>query len=530
TTLIAYSAVYMINIFSLQLNTSTPATRPELIVSTVDQEPFISRRVTSSGEEYAGFLVDLLDAIAEKAGFTYRFIQASDGTTGYNRQAGWTGVIGDVLSGRADIGGAALTVTPEREEYIDFTKPYMSNSVNLLVHKPTWADLGLGYLVRPVSNDYWALFLVVLFLIGLVFFVIGTLSPYEWGNVAADRDPRGAKNSFTLRNSYLFALSTLTWQGFREAPHSISGRIMAAFWWMFVLFTLIAYTANLTVYMLSRPEQLPEMPFRTYEDLLESNIGIGAINFGSTESLLRKSPNPTLKRLWEKMNSKNSWIDSYSEGIHRVKTSNGNFAIFLETSTAEYVARRNCELMIYGESLFPSALAFGLRRGSPLKNKINKAIEELRENNFLESLKEQYWRFSGECVNIDGRQFVQTENCVHSQGGILSSLPIYPITLKDMSVAILLLFLGFIAAMIFLVIEVLHYAVTKQGKKIEKPKILKNPPKIFRPKPKAAKAEPAEAEGEAGPSSDGLESVPLEDAGEEPGPSADEGEKVQVLF
>lgn len=66
-----------------------------------------------------------------------------------------------------------------------------------------------------------------------------------------------------------------------------------------------------------------------------------------------------------------------------------------------------------------------------------------------------------------------------------------------------------------------------QGKKIEKPKILKNPPKIFKSKPKAAKAEPAEVEGEAGPSSDGLESVPLEDA-EEPGPSAEEGEKAQV--
>lgn len=57
---------------------------------------------------------------------------------------------------------------------------------------------------------------------------------------------------------------------------------------------------------------------------------------------------------------------------------------------------------------------------------------------------------------------------------------------------------------------------------------MKNPPKIFRPKTKAAKAEPTDVEeGEPGPSSDGLESVPLEEA-EEPGPSAEEGEKAQV--
>lgn len=67
-----------------------------------------------------------------------------------------------------------------------------------------------------------------------------------------------------------------------------------------------------------------------------------------------------------------------------------------------------------------------------------------------------------------------------------------------------------------------------QGKKIERPQILKHRPKIFRPKTKAAKAGPGEADqGEAGPSSDGLESVPL-DYTEEPGLSADEAEKAEA--
>uniref|UniRef100_A0A2C9KUT0 Ionotropic glutamate receptor C-terminal domain-containing protein n=1 Tax=Biomphalaria glabrata TaxID=6526 RepID=A0A2C9KUT0_BIOGL len=183
----------------------------------------------------------------------------------------------------------------------------------------------------------------------------------------------------------------------------------------------------------------------------------------------------------------------------------------METDSAEYYARKNCNLMIYGDTIFPSNLAFAVRKGSVWKGIFNTIIEDLKDNGYLEQLKDKYWRFSGDCTNIDGRKYVET-------GGHLSSLPIYPITLKDMAVAILLLFLGFIAAMIFLVIEIVHYAVTKKGKKIERPKILKNPPKIFRPKTKAAKAGPTDVElgEEAGPSSDGLESVPLEDA-EDPG-------------
>ncbi|GFO45037.1 O-acetyltransferase oata [Plakobranchus ocellatus] len=90
-----------------------------------------------------------------------------------------------------------------------------------------------------------------------------------------------------------------------------------------------------------------------------------------------------------------------------------------------------------------------------------------------------------------------------------------------MAVAILLFFLGMVVAFVFLAIEIVHYAVTKKGKKIEKPKILKNPPKIFRGRNKAAK--PAPEDPEAGPSSgDALESVPLEDAEEPATSSGDE--------
>ncbi|CAG5118883.1 unnamed protein product [Candidula unifasciata] len=491
-----------------------------LIISTVEQEPYITR---TPDDRYEGFLVELITEISKKAGFTFQFRQPAEKIHGFNTmQSGWTGVIGDVVAGRADIGGAALTVTSEREEVVDFTKPFLSNSVSLLVHKPTWNDLGLGYLVRPISSDYWIFILVVLFLVGIIFFIIGKFSPYEWGNVAAERDPRGAQNSFTLRNSYLFALSTITWQGYREAPHSISGRILAVAWWIFVLLTLIAYTANLTAYLLARPEQLPEMPFTTYEDLVESTtIRAGALNFGSTQNLLRKSRSDTLKSLWTKISAQNSWVNSYDEGVQRVVSSKGTFAMIMETASAEYAARRNCNLMLYGENLFPSSLAFAVRKGSVWKTIFNKAIDDLRENGRLDQLKDKYWRFKGECSNIDGRKYFKT-------GTHLSSLPIYPLTMKDMAVASIFFFVGVIVSLIFLVVEVIHYAVTKKGKKIERPQVLKHRPKIFRPKNKAAKAGPTDVEqGEAGPSSDGLESVPL-DYTEDQGLSADEGEKPEA--
>ncbi|XP_059179458.1 glutamate receptor 3-like isoform X2 [Physella acuta] len=498
---------------------ATTSDKPELIVSFKEEAPYFNRiAVGATEEQYTGFVVDLLREVARLADFNYKFRPVADGKYGAQQAHRWNGVIGEVVDGTAHIGAGALTVTSEREEVVDFTKPFMSNSVNLLVQKPSWTDLGLGYLVRPFSADYWIMLLVALLLIGIVFFIIGKFSPYEWGNVAADRDPRGAKNSFTLRNSYLFALSTITWQGFREAPHSLSGRIMAAFWWMFVLFSLIAYTANLTAFFLARPEQMPQLPFKTYEDLVaNSDLHVMALNFGSTQKLLYGSHSETLKRLWSKMNAENSFVSSYTEGVERVKKSKGKFVMMMESASAEYYARQNCDIMVYGDDLFPSSMGFVVQKNSVWRRKINEAMDKLNEQGFVQQLKDKYWRQGGECSGYDGRKYMD-------KAKYLSSMPIYPITLKDMAVAILLLFLGFIASMVFLVIEIIHYAVTKKGKKIERPKILKNPPKIFRPKTKAAKAGPTDVElgGEAGPSSDGLESVPLEDAEDLGATSGDE--------
>uniref|UniRef100_A0A0B7B4M7 Ionotropic glutamate receptor C-terminal domain-containing protein n=1 Tax=Arion vulgaris TaxID=1028688 RepID=A0A0B7B4M7_9EUPU len=491
---------------------------PQLTISILEQEPYVTR---TSGK-YEGFLVDLIQKISEKAGFTYKFVQPRESSFGHKDPDNWFGVIGDVVNKRADIGGAPLAVTAERAEAVDFTRPYLSNSVSLLVQKPSWSDLGLGYLVRPISSEYWIMILVILLLIGIVFFLIGKFSPYEWGNVAAERDARGARNSFTLRNSYLFALSTITWQGYREAPHSLSGRIMAVFWWLFVLLTLIAYTSNLTAYLLARPEQLPEMPFQTYDELVEStSIHIGILRYGTTQKNLLNSHSTTHRSLWTKINAQNSWVESYEEGVRRVESSNGNFVMLMESASAEYFARKNCSVFVYGENIFATSMAFAVQKDSAWKNIIGDIILDLKTTGFIDDLKDKYWRFAGKCSNIDGRKFFKT-------GSHLSSLPIYPLTLKDMAVASLLFFVGLIAALLFLIIEVVHYAVTKKGKKIERPQVLKHRPKIFRPKNKAAKAGPADPEqAEPGPSSDGLESVPL-DYQEDQGLSGEEGEKAEA--
>lgn len=482
---------------------ATKPSIPVFTVTTVEEEPYIMRELDpKGGARYVGFVKDMMDKLADMVGFTYNFKIADDGQYGQQTPSGqWTGMVGEVIDGKADIAAGALTVTIQREEDLDFTKPFLSTAVNLLVQKPQRLDLGLGYLVRPFSTDFWILLLVCIVIVGILFFLIGRFSPYEWIKVADDKDQRGAKNAFSLRNSYLFVLSSLTWQGFREPPRSISGRLLAAFWWIFVLFTIVAYTANLTAYLLARPEQMPLMPFKSYEDLVESNeIAVGALSFGATQDALRKSRDQTLQNLWNKMSQQNSWVGSYLEGVMRVKKSDGHFVLFAESTTAEYLARKNCDVMLYGDNIFHKSYGLAVQKGNALGPLLSKAILELRESGELELLRQRWWRFAGECSDIDGRKYTQ-------KGDSLSTLPIYPVTLRDMAVAILLLFLGMIASVVFLILELIYHTIATKGK-IEKPKMLDK--KIFRA-PKFTKGKSSKAKAATSPDPEVGVSEPLTD-------------------
>ena len=92
------------------------------------------------------------------------------------------------------------------------------------------------------------------------------------------------------------------------------------------------------------------------------------------------------------------------------------------------------------------------QKGSAIGSLLNKAMVEMRESGELEMLRQRWWRFSGECSDIDGRKFSQ-------KGDSLSSLPIYPVTLRDMAVAILILFLGIIVALVFLILELIYHTI-----------------------------------------------------------------------
>lgn len=73
--------------------------------------------------------------------------------------------------------------------------------------------------------------------------------------------------------------------------------------------------------------------------------------------------------MWEFMNSrKDVFVQSYEEGIEKVRTSKGKYAFLLESPANDYINEREpCDTMKVGRNLDAKGFGIATPLGSPLK-------------------------------------------------------------------------------------------------------------------------------------------------------------------
>jgi ABC-type amino acid transport substrate-binding protein len=123
----------------------------EVKVTTVTHRPFIMPNNLSSGERYEGFLVDMLKELSTMLGFTFTIHDNPDGKYGQNVGGTWNGMIGEMISGTADIALADMTITSKREEAVDFTHPFLNVGLGVLGYRGAAAPRSLQQLADDDS-------------------------------------------------------------------------------------------------------------------------------------------------------------------------------------------------------------------------------------------------------------------------------------------------------------------------------------------------------------------------------------------
>nr|XP_049597674.1 glutamate receptor 1 isoform X2 [Syngnathus scovelli] len=157
-------------------------------------------------DKYEGYCAELAAEIAKHVGFAYRLELVGDGKYGARDSVSkmWNGMVGELVYGvragrhsnrscwsygkrhscvdlqKADVAVAPLTITLVREQVIDFTKPFMSLGISIMIKKPTKSKPGVFSFLDPLAYEIWMCIVFAYIGVSVVLFLVSRFSPYEW--------------------------------------------------------------------------------------------------------------------------------------------------------------------------------------------------------------------------------------------------------------------------------------------------------------------------------------------------------------
>ncbi|XP_071499997.1 glutamate receptor 4-like [Diadema antillarum] len=390
-----------------------------IIVTTVLESPFVMmkhpKESYTGNDRYEGYCVDLLAQINEHHKFKFEIRARNDSKYGaMDANGNWDGMILELIKGDADIALAPLTINSDRERVIDFTKPYMSLGVSIMIKKPQNTRPSVFSFLHPLSYEIWLSIIFAYLGVSVVLFLVSRFSPDEWYTVEQgtlscapstegdiDRvEPRDKKeNNFGIQNSLWFSMGALMQQGCEVSPRCLSGRIVGGVWWFFTLIIISSYTANLAAFL---TVERMSSPINSAEDLVNrKDISYGIQRSGATEQFFSSSNTDIYQRMWQRINTTvpSPMTDSAEEGISRVRHSNGKYVFMLESTMNEYQNQQKpCDTMKVGSNLDSKSYGIGVtRERSLLRDELTLAILQLGEDGVLDTLKKKWWYDKGEC-------------------------------------------------------------------------------------------------------------------------------------
>ena len=271
----------------------------------------------------------------------------------------------------------AISITSEREQVVDFTKPYKQKKFNLLMRKPKKKSSIFQFL-WPLSTHVWLLTVSSMVVVGFLLYIMDRFSPNS------DNPDIGR---FTLKESIWFIYGSLVGVGTEMVPRTISGRLLSGAWWFVGLILVSSYTANLAAFLTVTKI---ETPIKSVADLArQTKIKYGTVKNTYAHSMFRSSQLDIFKKMWTSMHKihPDSMVDNFSVGIEKVK--NEDYAFIWDQPINEYIALHDCETITVGDPFDEKGYGIGVPIGAPYRDQITMVILSLGEEGFMTALKQK---------------------------------------------------------------------------------------------------------------------------------------------
>ncbi|XP_076129561.1 glutamate receptor ionotropic, NMDA 3A, partial [Alosa pseudoharengus] len=345
-----------------------------------------------------GYCIDLLEKLAEDLHFDFDLYIVGDGKYGAWKGGRWTGLVGDLLSGVADMAVTSFSINSARSRVIDFTSPFFSTSLGILVRsKDTAAPIGA--FMWPLHWSMWVGIFVALHITALF------LTLYEWKSPFG-MTPHGRNrlkvfsysSALNLCYAILFGRTVSS-----KTPKCWTGRFLMNLWAIFCLLVLSSYTANLAAVMVGE---------KTFEELSgvhdaklhhpSRGFRFGTVRESSAEDYMRKSF-PEMHEYMRRFNEPTT-----PDGVSTLKTDPPKLdAFIMDKALLDYEVSidADCKLLTVGKPFAIEGYGIGLPQNSPLTSNMSEFISRYKSDGYMDMLHDKWYKV----VPCGKRVFAVTE-------------------------------------------------------------------------------------------------------------------------
>ncbi|XP_074876685.1 glutamate receptor ionotropic, NMDA 3A isoform X1 [Buteo buteo] len=345
-----------------------------------------------------GYCIDLLEKLAEDMNFDFDLYIVGDGKYGAWKNGHWTGLVGDLLAGTAHMAVTSFSINTARSQVIDFTSPFFSTSLGILVRTRDTAA-PIGAFMWPLHWTMWLGIFVALHITAIF------LTLYEWKSPFG-MTPKGRNRnkvfSFSSALNVCYAILFGRTAAIKP-PKCWTGRFLMNLWAIFCLFCLSTYTANLAAVMVG--EKIYEELSGIHDPKLHhpsQGFRFGTVRESSAEDYVRQS----FPEMHEYMRRYN--VPATPDGVAYLKHDPEKLdAFIMDKALLDYEVSidADCKLLTVGKPFAIEGYGIGLPPNSPLTSNISELISQYKSHGFMDVLHDKWYKV----VPCGKRSFAVTE-------------------------------------------------------------------------------------------------------------------------
>lgn len=175
---------------------------------------------------YSGFSIELWDEVARRMGVQTEFVPLQTVQE----------VLDVVRFDAADVGIAGISITSEREQYVDFSQPMFNSGLKILISDQP-ANPGVSILLQLLTPS-------LLVIVAILVVVIILVGHFVW--IFERNNPAFHHTYFVGVGEGIWWAASSLLGGADKMPRSIAGRVGAIIWIITGIILISLFTANLT--------------------------------------------------------------------------------------------------------------------------------------------------------------------------------------------------------------------------------------------------------------------------------------------